>query len=52
MHRHAQAKAYQNCESQFPEADKVLDPPELRQQFWERIEMGVIPKVDIEPVVR
>ena len=48
----AQAKTYQDCESQFPEADKVLYPPEQRQQFRKQIEMGVIPKVDIEPIVR
>jgi hypothetical protein len=48
----AQAKTYQDCESQFPEADKLFYPPEQRQQFRQQIEMGVIPKVDIEPVVR
>ena len=48
----AQAKAYQDCESKFPEADKMFYPPEQRQQFREQIEMGVIPKVDIEPVIR
>jgi hypothetical protein len=51
VHRHAQAKTYQDCESQFPEAGKLFYPPEQRQQFREQIQMGIIPKVDIEPVV-
>ena len=40
----AQAKTYQDCESQFPEADKVFYPPEQRQQFRETDSNGSHPQ--------
>jgi hypothetical protein len=52
MDSDADVKGYQDCEGRFPEADRVICPAEIARKYREQLELGIVPDVDIEPVVR